>query len=111
MALHTGQSYCHHDVCIGAPDLEQLRTLPKASDVEDSVIFYLDAAPTRPDIYYFCIYHHAMPVGQIMLHDINTQTGESLLGYHLFHSDYRGQGYWDGSPYRSSKRMCKPPPP
>ena len=92
MAVHTGQSYCHQYVCIGAPDLEQLRTVPKASDVEDSVIFYLHAAPTRPDIYYFCIYHYAKPVGQIMLHDINTQTGESLIGYHLFQSDYRGQG-------------------
>jgi RimJ/RimL family protein N-acetyltransferase len=86
------RTYCDHDICIGAPHVEQLRTLPKASDVEDSVIFYLHAAPTRPDIYYFCIYHHALPVGQIMLHDINTQTGESLIGYHLFHSDYRGQG-------------------
>jgi len=92
MAVHTGQSYCHHDICIGTPHVEQLSTVPKARDVEDSVMFYLQAASTRPDIYYFCIYHHARPVGQIMLHDINTQTGESLIGYHLFQSDYRGQG-------------------
>ncbi|MDQ2997939.1 MAG: GNAT family N-acetyltransferase [Chloroflexota bacterium] len=92
MAFHTGQSYCQHAICIGAPDVEQLRTVPKARDVEESVSFYLHAAPTRLAMYYFCIYQHALPVGQIMLHDINARSGERLIGYHLFRIADRGQG-------------------
>jgi len=91
MALHTGQSYCQHDVCIGPADLAQIVAAPKAPDIQDSVEFYLDAAPTRPDIYYFCIYQLAAPVGQIVLHDIDWQAGESLIGYHLFLPAYRGR--------------------
>jgi RimJ/RimL family protein N-acetyltransferase len=82
----------HLDICIGVPDLELIRTMRKASDIEDSVIFYTQAAPMRPDIYYFCIYHRTVPVGQIMLHDINTASGESLIGYHLFRAEDRGHG-------------------
>jgi hypothetical protein len=45
MALHTGRSYCDHDICIGVPDLEQIRTMRKASD---SVVirFTASACPT-----------------------------------------------------------------
>jgi RimJ/RimL family protein N-acetyltransferase len=92
MAVHTGSSCCQLDICIGAPDLAQIASVPIAPDVRDSVTFYLDAAPTRPDIYYFCIYYQAMCVGQVFLHDIDWQTGESLIGYHLFLPEYRGRG-------------------
>ncbi len=90
--VHIGPSYCQHDICIGPPDLAQIAAVPIASDIRDSVSFYLDAAPLRSDIYYFCIYHHATPVGQIILHDIDWQTGESLIGYHIFLPEYRGRG-------------------
>jgi RimJ/RimL family protein N-acetyltransferase len=92
MAVHNGPSYCQHEICIGPPDLAQIASVPKAPDVRDSITFYLDAAPTRPDIYYFCIYQHATPVGQIVLHDIDWQAGESLIGYHLFLQEYRSRG-------------------
>jgi RimJ/RimL family protein N-acetyltransferase len=92
VAVHTGPSYCQHDICIGPADFAQIAAVPKALDISDSVSFYLDAAPIRSDIYYFCIYHHATPVGQIILHDIDRQAGESLIGYHLFLPEYRGQG-------------------
>ena len=92
MPFHTGRSFCRHEVCIGPPDLERIRALPIAADVCDSVAFYLDAAPMRTDIYYFCIYRWAAPVGQIVLHDIDWQAGGSLIGYHLFLPEYRGRG-------------------
>lgn len=92
MALHSGPSYCQHDVCIGPPDLAQIAAAPKARDIADSVAFYLDAASSHPNIYYFCIYQQGIPRGQIMLHDIDWQAGESLIGYHLFLPEYRGCG-------------------
>ena len=92
MAFHTGHSYCQHAICIGTPDAEHIRTVPKAHDVEESVSFYLHAAATRVDIYYLCIYQHALPVGQILLHDIDVRSGESLVGYHLFRIADRGRG-------------------
>jgi RimJ/RimL family protein N-acetyltransferase len=92
MAFHTGESYYQQAICIGTPDVQKLLLVPKARDVEDAVSFYLHAAPARPDIHYFCIYQHDRPVGQIMLHDINARSGESLIGYHLFRTADRGQG-------------------
>ena len=32
-------------------------------------------------------------IGQILLHDLDVHTGESLVAYHLFHLQARGQGY------------------
>ena len=92
MAVHTGPSYCQHGVCIGPPNLAQIAALPQAPDIRDSVSFYLEAAPSRSDIYYFCIYQHTTPRGQIILHDIDWLSGESLIGYHLFLPEYRGRG-------------------
>ncbi len=92
MPLYAGPSYCHQDVCIGSPDLERLSTAPKVADILDAATFYLNTAPTRSDIYYFCIYQQGTPIGQIILHDIDWQTGESLVAYHLFLPEYRGRG-------------------
>jgi RimJ/RimL family protein N-acetyltransferase len=106
MAMHTGPSYCQHDICIGTADLAHIATLPKALDIRDSVSFYLDAAPLRSDIYYFCIYYHATPVGQIILHDIDWQTGESLIGYHLFLPEYRGRGIGTSALTLLQRHVC-----
>ena len=92
MPLHTGLSYCHHQICIGQLDPDATRRVPQALDIRDAVAFYLDAAPTRADIYTFGIYADARLVGQISLHDIDWHTHESLVAYHLFLPDDRGRG-------------------
>ena len=92
MAVHTGQTYHSEEVSIGLPDWGLLRDAPKAADVAGSVVHWSTCALEHPDVYYFLIYLEEKPVGQILLHDQNCQTGESLIGYHLFEPQYRGRG-------------------
>jgi hypothetical protein len=92
MSFYTGQPYCAGTVCIGAPVVEQILVTPIAPDVVGDVRHYLASSPTAHDELYFCIYEEGAPVGQIVLHDINWATGESLIGYCLFRPELRGRG-------------------
>lgn len=53
---------------------------------------WTDAARERDDVFLFEIREHDEPVGQIFLHDIDEDVGESLIGYHLLRADARGRG-------------------
>ena len=92
MPYYRGTALCQGAVCIGPPAAEQIRALAHAADVRDAVAFYLSAAPARDDMVYFVIERQRVPVGQIMLHDIDWQSGESLVGSHLFQTEDRGHG-------------------
>ncbi len=43
-------------------------------------------------VYYFSVYDQQTLVGTVYLHDIDLQTGDALIGYHLFHAQDRGKG-------------------
>jgi ribosomal-protein-alanine N-acetyltransferase len=92
MPYHTGLPYVDGDISIGAPDVEQIRSSAIDDDVRGAVEHYLATAPLTPGEYYFCIFAGETPVGQILLHDINWATGESLIGYCLFRPALRGRG-------------------
>jgi RimJ/RimL family protein N-acetyltransferase len=92
MPYYSGEPYADGQVTIGPPDLPEIARLPLADDVRADVELYLHAAPTSADIEYFAITSSGRPVGQIMLHDIDLPSGESLVGYHLFSGADRGQG-------------------
>jgi RimJ/RimL family protein N-acetyltransferase len=92
MAFHTGSPYTDGSISIGPPDVERIRRAPLAEDVAGDVAHYLATAPYEPSLYYFCVYAGQIPVGQIVLHDINLATGESLIGYCLFAPHLRGRG-------------------
>ena len=79
---------------IGPATLDLIDQVPKAPDVTESVHHWLTAAQIRNDVYYFGIFRAQLrlPVGQIFLHDMDQTTGESLIGYHLFQPEVRGQG-------------------
>jgi RimJ/RimL family protein N-acetyltransferase len=92
MAFYSGQSYLQDQVCIGSPDLSLLRSILIASDVKDSVDHWVSEAQRREDILYFSIFLRHELIGQILFHDLNVDTGESLVAYHLFRPQLRGQG-------------------
>jgi len=92
MAFYTGNSYRQDQVSIGSPDLSLLQSSLIASDVKDSIGHWVSEARRREDILYFSILLHQESVGQILLHDLNAHTGESLVAYHLFRLQMRGQG-------------------
>ncbi|MGH2352707.1 MAG: GNAT family N-acetyltransferase [Chloroflexota bacterium] len=52
----------------------------------------VDEEQARVLLFHFSIEWGGTPVGQIMLHDIDRQAHEALVGYHLFEPRFRGQG-------------------
>jgi RimJ/RimL family protein N-acetyltransferase len=73
-------------------DVDTLQQVTKAPDVSESFNHWLAEAQVRDDIYYFAILVRGAPVGQILLHDTNRVTGESLVAYHLFDPGIRRHG-------------------
>ena len=92
MTIYAGPAYTHKHVSIGPPSAETLRCLPQGTDVSSEALYWFNAASSREDICCFGIYWRQLAVGQIFLRDVNPQTGESLVGYHLFAPQYRGRG-------------------
>ena len=92
MTFYIGQSYQLDKVSIGSPDLNLLQSILINSDVKDSFEHWVSEAKKREDILYFSILLNLELIGQILLHDLNVQTGESLVAYHLFQPQMRGKG-------------------
>ena len=88
-----GSSYSQDQVIIGPFDLSLLQVASIDSDIKDSVEHWVAEARRREDILYFSIFLRQELIGQILLHDMNAHTGESLVAYHLFRPQMRGQGY------------------
>jgi RimJ/RimL family protein N-acetyltransferase len=84
--------YTDGDVRITPPDTEAVRAAPKAPDVVDDVDFWLSRALAGSNVRYFSIYQSDRVVGQILLHDIDAESGNALVGYHIFESILRGRG-------------------
>ncbi len=92
MPLHSGNRYEVDGVWIGPPDLDAIARAPRDDDVASSVDRWLFSAQRRDDVHYFSVYEGAALVGQIFLHDIDSECGEALVGYHLFERRFRGRG-------------------
>ena len=92
MAFYSGSFYTRDRVSIGPFDPNLLQFVSVASDVKEPVRHWVSEAPGRADILYFSIFLGKELIGQILLHDLNTQTWESLVAYHLFSTQMRGQG-------------------
>jgi RimJ/RimL family protein N-acetyltransferase len=92
MTFYTGLSYRPDQVSIGAPDFRLLQSILIDLDVKESFEHWVSEAQKREDILYFSIFQGQEPIGQILLHDVNPHTGESLVAYHLFMAQLRGQG-------------------
>jgi RimJ/RimL family protein N-acetyltransferase len=93
MAFYTGQSSRQDKVSIGPPNLSLLQSILIASDVKDSIKHWVSEAQKQEDILYFSIFLGQELIGQILMHDLNPETGESLVAYHLFRPQMRGQGF------------------
>jgi RimJ/RimL family protein N-acetyltransferase len=86
-------SYHDGNIRISPPNLTEIRHALINGDVSASVDNWFSLAlEGEQGVIYFAIYQQDCLVGQIFLHNGNPQTGESLVGYHLFQPEYRGQG-------------------
>lgn len=92
MPFHTGATLTAGQAGIGPPSMAALTHTPKADDVAASFAHWSTAALARDGVYYFAILWDSVPVGQILLHDIDAQASSALVAYHLFEPRYRGRG-------------------
>ena len=92
MAFYSGPSFCQGSVSIGQPDPDLVQQIPETCDVRDSIVHWFSEARIKNDVLYFSIFLSRALVGQILLHDLDYGAGESLVGYHLFAPQFRGQG-------------------
>ncbi len=94
MAFYSGQHYYQDQVSIGPPDLGfgRLQSIFIGSDVRYAMEHWVSEAQEQEDILYFSILLGKDLIGQILLHDLNLDMGESLIAYHLFDPQQRGQG-------------------
>lgn len=92
MAFYRGPFYAQDRVSIGPFDPSLLQFVSVASDVKEPARHWVSESLGREDILYFSIFLEEELSGQILLHDLNTQTWESLVAYHLFSTQIRGQG-------------------
>jgi RimJ/RimL family protein N-acetyltransferase len=92
MPFYEGTPLCDGDVCLSPPDETVICDSPKSRDVAEEVTKALALAKSSANAIYFSIYERQLLVGQIFLHDIEYDKGESLVGYHLFTEERRGQG-------------------
>jgi RimJ/RimL family protein N-acetyltransferase len=99
MPFYTGESYRQNQVSIGPPDLGLLQSLAIASDVKYPFENWFSEAQRQEDILYFSIFLDKELIGQILLHDLDRDTGESLVAYHLFAPQLRGQGVGSSALY------------
>ena len=90
--FYRGRCYTQDRVSIGPfdPALPQFASV--ASDVREPARHWVSESAGREDILYFSIFLGKELSGQILLHDLNTQTWESLVAFHLFSTQIRGQG-------------------
>jgi RimJ/RimL family protein N-acetyltransferase len=86
--------YRYEGVNIGPGNVDLIQRADVAADVESEVRHWSAEALVRDDIYYFSVFADQLdaPIGQILLHDMNRGTGESLVAYHLFAPRWRGRG-------------------
>ena len=91
MALYSGSPYIDDNVNIRAPDAVDIFKLVPAADIAEEVKSLAWAEHTA-HVHFFSIYEGRTLVGQIYLHDIDAQSGDALIGYHLFQPHYRGRG-------------------
>ncbi|HET7272314.1 MAG TPA: GNAT family protein [Rubrobacter sp.] len=83
--FYAGPDYSLEGLRIGPPAVE----LPREGvAAEYSRCF--DEVQEGDDICYFSVYSGKALFGQILVHEENA--GESLVGYHIFEPDLRGQG-------------------
>ena len=86
MTFYAGSAYHKDQVSIGPSDLNLLGSISISSDVKDAVEHWVSDAQKREDILYFSVFVEQELVGQILLHDINANAGESLIAEEV--SDY-----------------------
>lgn len=89
--LYDGGEISVGSVALTTADVEAIRRACATADLELEQKTWVERAQRDDGIIYFAITVARRPVGQIMLHDIESH--EAMVGYHIFSATDRGRGY------------------
>ena len=93
MTVYKGPPPTLASVSLSEPGPAALRAALDTAELEDEQKRWFDLAQADRDSFYFTVRRDGELIGQIFLHDIDHDAGESLVGYHLFLEQHRGKGY------------------
>ncbi len=93
MAYYTGQPIVDGPIEIRGPDLEGFLAAHEQADIDTSH-WYREAA-TTDNMLYFAVALAAdeSPIGEVVLHDINSRAGGASVHIHLFRQENRIHGH------------------
>ena len=75
------------------PEPEQLLPALATADLTDGAKQWFSRAQSDEGCVYFTIQQEGRLIGQTLLHDIDREQREALVGYHIFRTAQRGRGY------------------
>ena len=75
------------------PEPKHLVAALAEADLTDEEKEWFRRAQRDDGCFYFVVQHQAKLIGQVVLHDIDRKEQEALIGYHVFRSEDRRQGY------------------
>ncbi len=93
MALYTGQPLESDSVALVKPVAGEVSAALPRADITESEKGWFGQAQSQEDLLYFSVVLGAELVGQIFLHDMDSDHHEAMVGYHIFEAEKRGKGY------------------
>lgn len=92
MTIYKGNNLTEDDISLATPDFKLITELNQVNTTDLDWIEWRQKAIEDSSVYYFSIYYKESLIGEIFLHDINTEEKEALIGYHIFNLEFRGKG-------------------
>ncbi len=93
MGWYDGEPIGSGEVTLASPRALKMTPALETADLSRHQKGWLSRTHSDSSCLFFAICASGQLVGQIMLHDIDRQQAEAMVGYHVFRSSDRGRGY------------------
>ena len=93
MTVYRGPPLSRSPISVVQPDHDNVVDALLVADLTEHQKGWFERAQWEKDCYYFGVRHQGSIAGQIVLHDIDWEAKEAMVGYHLFRSESRGSGW------------------
>ena len=92
MTVYRGPPLPDGRISLVEPDHDEVVAALQVADLTDHQKSWFERARWDNGCYYFCLQHEGNVAGQVIVHDIDWEAKEAMVGYHLFRSENRGRG-------------------
>ena len=93
MAIYQGPPRPFRLISLVQPEPKHLLAALAVADLTDQEKEWFRRAQRDDGCFYFVVQRQERLLGQVFLHDIDRKEQEALIGYHVFRSEDRRQGY------------------